>query len=280
MPAQASLRSRPPTPVHIPSLVRAPIPRPASHILILETPQPQRAPSLAIDEDDVSDDPDVLANLAAEADDEHLGFTRLFEEDEEVMEVDPPSPKPKPATKALPPPYPSAASTSKAVQSPPLLKTAAKKPPAPTNRYDSSEAFPWFREVHKALRSLRLKSFRPNQLAAINATLDGKDVFVLMPTGGGKSLCYQLPALIDTGKTTGLTVVVSPLLSLIQDQVQALMKKGVLATKFNSDMDHASKEFVLKDLRAGAGRQSRLTYVTPELVRPLACPLNGICHLC
>ena len=64
---------------------------------------------------------------------------------------------------------------------------------------------------------------RLNQEAIINATIAGRDVFVLMPTGGGKSLCYQLPAMLGDG----VTVVISPLISLIQDQIYHLQQSGV-----------------------------------------------------
>ena len=79
--------------------------------------------------------------------------------------------------------------------------------------------YPHTKELFKIFTQVfGLQQFRPNQLEAVNAAILGKDCFVLMPTGGGKSLYYQLPSLM----TLGVTVVVSPLRSLIQDQVQKL----------------------------------------------------------
>src|SRR5690349_18040677 len=78
-------------------------------------------------------------------------------------------------------------------------------------------------------------SFRPLQEDIVRSILDGRDAFVLMPTGGGKSLCYQLPALLRDG----LTVVVSPLIALMKDQVDALAALGVAATFINSSLDQA-----------------------------------------
>ncbi|RKP08099.1 P-loop containing nucleoside triphosphate hydrolase protein [Thamnocephalis sphaerospora] len=125
---------------------------------------------------------------------------------------------------------------------------------------------PWSRDVRKALTQVfGLEDFRCNQLESINATLAGRDVFVLMPTGGGKSLCYQLPAVVGSGSTRGLTIVVSPLLSLMQDQVQRLVSLGIPTLCINGNMDAAQRRFSYSevfrhDLRA------KLLYVTPEMM--------------
>src|SRR3989338_8533048 len=76
-------------------------------------------------------------------------------------------------------------------------------------------------------------AFRPLQMEIIEDSLRGRDCFVLLPTGGGKSLCYQLPSLVRAG----LTVVVSPLISLMKDQVDAMGVMGVPATFLNSSID-------------------------------------------
>ena len=77
-------------------------------------------------------------------------------------------------------------------------------------------------------------AFRPGQEAVIDAVLGGRDTLAVMPTGGGKSLCYQIPALM----LPGLTLVVSPLISLMQDQVLALQENGIGAACINSSLSH------------------------------------------
>lgn len=99
--------------------------------------------------------------------------------------------------------------------------------------------------------------FRPGQEEAINAILSGKDVFAVMPTGSGKSLCYQLPALM----TGGLTLVVSPLKSLMKDQVEALNAKGIPAAYLNSSMSYYDMQIVREGVKSGL---YRLLYVSPE----------------
>ena len=123
---------------------------------------------------------------------------------------------------------------------------------------------PWSADVARVLKeTFKLHAFRSNQLEAINATLSGRDVFVLMPTGGGKSLCYQLPSVIQSGSTSGLTVVVSPLVSLMQDQVDHLEAIGIRATAYNGEKTQAEKGKIRTAINQG---QIDCLYVTPELL--------------
>ena len=119
-------------------------------------------------------------------------------------------------------------------------------------------------EVRRQLEDVfGLKEFRDNQLEAISATLEGKDVFVLMPTGGGKSLCYQLPAVCTSGKTYGVTVVVSPLTALMEDQVSGLTSKGIDAFFWSAD----SLQHEVSSKLFSSDKKPSLLYVTPEKLR-------------
>lgn len=126
----------------------------------------------------------------------------------------------------------------------------------------------WSADVRRALKDcFKLKGFRQNQLNAINATLAGKDVFVLMPTGGGKSLCYQLPAVVSSGKTRGVTVVVSPLLSLMEDQVSHLQKLGIRAVVINGSSTKEEKDEIFGAFYTARPEDTvQVMYVTPEML--------------
>jgi ATP-dependent DNA helicase RecQ len=119
------------------------------------------------------------------------------------------------------------------------------------------------RSIQETLRQVfGLQGFRPFQQEIIEQVLGGGDTFVLMPTGGGKSLCYQLPAL----HRDGLAIVVSPLISLMKDQVDALQANGVNAEMYNSNLDAAEARSVLERLHNG---ELDLLYVAPErMMRP------------
>ena len=126
----------------------------------------------------------------------------------------------------------------------------------------------WSTDVEHALKHrFRMTAFRHYQLEAIDAIFAGNDTFVLMPTGGGKSLCYQLPAIIKSGKTRGVTVVVSPLLSLIHDQVQHLHALDIPAAPFHGALDPKERQHILRLLQSGSQAfPLSLLYVTPEML--------------
>lgn len=116
-------------------------------------------------------------------------------------------------------------------------------------------------EIHQALKHyFGFEKFKGQQLDIISALLDGEDVFVLMPTGGGKSMCYQLPALMSEGTA----VVISPLIALMKNQVDAISnyceEEGV-AHFLNSSLSRAATEQVKADVRSG---KTKLLYVAPE----------------
>jgi len=122
---------------------------------------------------------------------------------------------------------------------------------------------PVMSSIHETLqRVFGLQEFRPFQQDIIEQTVNGGDAFVLMPTGGGKSLCYQLPAL----HRPGLGIVVSPLISLMKDQVDALQANGVRAAMYNSNLGVQEARAVLARLHNG---ELDLLYVAPErMMRP------------
>ncbi|KAJ4963350.1 hypothetical protein NE237_023289 [Protea cynaroides] len=126
----------------------------------------------------------------------------------------------------------------------------------------SSRDFPWTKKLEANNRKVfGNRSFRPNQREIINATISGYDVFVLMPTGGGKSLTYQLPALI----CPGITLVVSPLVSLIQDQIMHLLQANIPAAYLSANMEWSEQQEILRELNSDCC-QYKFLYVTPEKV--------------
>ncbi|MCL2007538.1 MAG: RecQ family ATP-dependent DNA helicase [Treponema sp.] len=101
------------------------------------------------------------------------------------------------------------------------------------------------------------KDFRPGQQEVIDAILSKKDVLAVMPTGAGKSLCYQIPALM----LPGMTLVISPLISLMKDQVQSLRDSGCPAAFFNSSLNAAEYNKIINEIMSG---EIKLLYVSPE----------------
>src|SRR5258708_14789368 len=115
-------------------------------------------------------------------------------------------------------------------------------------------------DLERTLRErFGLEQFRPGQRAVIESVLQGRDVLCVMPTGGGKSLCYQLPAVL----LPGLTLVVSPLIALMKDQIDALRRRGIAAARLDSTLTAEEAAEVMQGVRAG---RLKLLYVAPERV--------------
>ncbi len=117
------------------------------------------------------------------------------------------------------------------------------------------------KNTHDTLEVLQEKfgyhSFWPNQEAVINAILEGHNAVVIMPTGGGKSIVFQIPALL----LEGLTIVISPLISLMKDQVDALKANGIAAEYFNSMLSYGQKNKIIRQVQDG---ELDLLYLSPE----------------
>ena len=96
--------------------------------------------------------------------------------------------------------------------------------------------------------TFNLPTFRPGQEAVISALLAGRSALAVFPTGGGKSLCYQLPALA----LDGLTLVISPLIALMKDQVDALREKGIAAARLDSTMDYDAVREIYAGMNDGS----------------------------
>ncbi|VDP90245.1 unnamed protein product [Echinostoma caproni] len=150
--------------------------------------------------------------------------------------------------------------------------------------YDNDHGFPWSEEIHRVRSEVfRLSHFRPLQLRAINATLDGKDLILVMPTGAGKSLVYQLPALLNyrnfkssdpkLSSFNPITLVISPLVSLMTDQTMSLTRLGLpvgTVTVFDASTPLPDQKRILDQLATtqqkptGNNIPLRLLFITPE----------------
>ena len=124
--------------------------------------------------------------------------------------------------------------------------------------------------LHAKLKeNFGFEKFRPNQEEIINCILSGKDTVAIMPTGGGKSICFQLPALVFPG----ITIVISPLIALMKDQVDSLKANGIAACFINSSQSGEEQELHIQNLKEG---KVKLVYVAPESLSFLENAFNQI----
>lgn len=117
--------------------------------------------------------------------------------------------------------------------------------------------------------TFHMDSYRPGQKAAVSALLSGRDLLCILPTGAGKSLCWQLPAVVREG----LTLVISPLIALMQDQVRQLGERGVAAVSINSLMPAQQRKDALAAIRTGL---IKIVFVSPEMLKSHA--MTSLCH--
>jgi len=123
------------------------------------------------------------------------------------------------------------------------------------------EALPYYEQAQEGLvRHFGLSEFRPGQAQVISSIMSGRNTVVMMPTGAGKSLCYQLPAML----LPGVTLVISPLIALMKDQVEQLTGRGISATFINSSLSDLERADRIRRMRAG---EFKLVYVAPERFR-------------
>ncbi|KAF7988699.1 hypothetical protein HCN44_001272 [Aphidius gifuensis] len=140
-----------------------------------------------------------------------------------------------------------------------LLKKSLKT----ANKNWEKSTFSWSKKLENGLADIfKIKKFREHQLSAMNAVLSGEDTILVMPTGGGKSLCYQLPAVISKG----VTVVISPLIALMEDQLYGLKKIGVKSGMMNAKTDKDITKSMM-DALEGKNHDIKLIYITPEYMK-------------
>ncbi|MBJ2124151.1 DNA helicase RecQ [Flavobacterium sp. IB48] len=124
--------------------------------------------------------------------------------------------------------------------------------------------------LHTTLKeNFGFEKFRPNQETIINTILSGQDTLAIMPTGGGKSICFQLPALI----LPGITVVISPLIALMKDQVDSLKTNGISACYINSSQSSQEQQYYIDNLKSN---HFKLVYIAPESLSYLDMAFNEL----
>lgn len=139
------------------------------------------------------------------------------------------------------------------------LSSKTQKPKPPQRKFN----LPSSKELKSLLKNFEIERLRPGQQEVIESILGGHDTLAIMPTGAGKSLCYQIPALV----MPGTTIVVSPLISLMKDQVEKLGEAGIEAEQVNSTLNSGEEEQALENITKST---SEIVFVTPERLQDKA----------